>query len=584
MAYNTDKVRVTQVLVADNVSNLSSSASLPVSGTAFVNKTNAAVTSLGVSFASGAVMLEANQLGIYAAEGANKDTALDAFSVVNERSIYIAQGRNDSNDGSILPVRNYEKSMPIRRGDSIEFVGETCRNPRNSGWLIGGALGAINVSDETVYRLTIAFDGWRVDYLNGKNQPAVFPEFTTPDYTALGLSTANARDHIVQNMVYEINKMSRHWTGEEGEGMQPIIALALADADGSGAEGVAAGGSTITNLSNGTTTTLTLGYSADGQKITTPVTESMRYAFTDMIANLSEIAGTEVVIPTVINSTVGATVGYYAGYAAGSDPVTDKIIIMAVDDSDAYFDFVKLKKIRVRPGLTEGFNSSTVGNTEFSYADEGKGQGRALRLFYDSTAALNKYGSTHRDLDPEHIAYTTGIVETSDYNVYVIDHQNERTHSSGAINYQPYRTVVLIPCTDTATQNAFESIMIAFTERAGGTFAGIVETNALAQRLSLDTTAKIADFTVAYGNAYIVDGGAATVDAVVPAPAASQPGDKFALHVRDITMDVTVDFDTTNSNKFYGEGADYVIPAIGYYEFTYVDATTGFIISYSASI
>ena len=106
---------------------------------------------------------------------------------------------------------------------------------------------------------------------------------------------------------------------------------------------------------------------------------------------------------------------------------------MAYDDAKslAYVDDIPQVKERINVGLRQGFDTSVVTVDVGSYPDEGKGQGRALRLFYESTDGLRKYERTHPQLYGLSINYGNDIDVNDDYNVYAIYHNTEALVSDG---------------------------------------------------------------------------------------------------------------------------------------------------------
>lgn len=565
-----DKVRVEKIIVAK------ASTSLPADGTKFINDTNAAIG----AYAPGAVMLADGQIGVYAAEGSNRNTAVDGFTVAGERKIFIAQGRSTANDRNPLQVRPYEKSQVIDGRSRLAFYGSTCSGPRNSAVMIGTTAGDIVAQDETLYGLTIAFHGRRTDILSGKTGPAIFPEYTTPDYTALGTSAEDARDDLVQNLVYQINSHSYVWN--EPKSIQNVVAFAIATSDG-GAEDAAilaaAGGvtaPTATAIAGGSVTNIYLGYDAKGNAVTITNTESIQNTFTDLIAN-SDLAASDRIVPVSVTAASAAV----AGYRAGDGTVdAEAFIVMAYDDnlSLAYQDDIPQTKERIDVGLRQGFDTSAVTVDVASYPDEGKGQGRALRLFYESTDALRKYEKTHPQLYGLSINYGNDIIATSDYNVYGIEHDTPANVSDGTTGYHPHLTVVMIPCDQTALIQAFEDILVAFGNANFAKFGGLLDAEAYAERLVYRPTVLVAGdspFTAVFGEIATYDTTAGTIE--VDVPVGATPGDKFGIQLMHTTNNLTVDF-TTNSYKLYGAAANPALSADGLYIYKYVNSTVGWVL------
>ena len=565
-----DKVRVEKVIVAVTGS------ALPANGTKFVNDTAAAIG----AFAPGAVMLTAGQVGIYAADGSNRNTAVDGFTVAGERKLFIAQGRSTANDVNPLQVRGFEKSSVIDSKNPIRFIGSTCSAPRNSAVMIGLTAGDIVAADETLYGLTIAYHGRRTDILSGKTGPAFFPEYTTPDYTALGTAAEDARDGLVQNLVYQINSHSYVWNSPSA--IENVVAFAIATPD-SGAEDAlitAAAGAvapTATSISDGTITSIYIGYDSAGNAVTIPNTESIQNTFLDLIAN-TDLAGADLIVPVAVNAVSGAVAGYQGG-TGGVD--AEAFIVMAYDSAEtlAYIDTIPETKERTEINLRQGFDTAAVTVKVGSRPDEGQGQGRKLRLFYEATDALRKYEKTHPQLYAPSINYGNDIVETSDYNVYAIEHDTEALVSDGTSGTHPHITVVMVPCGDTALIQSIEDILVAFGNANRSELDGILDAEAYAERLVYRPEELVnadSPFAVVLGEIATYNTATGVITTVVPAGASA--GDRFGVQLLYTTNNLTVDINTTNGYDLYGTAGDATLSADGLYVYKYINAAIGWVL------
>ena len=201
MIHNTDKVRVEQIFVVKE--GLTATAPLNPKGTKFSNGTAAPIVVNGNTFAQSEVMLEVGQLGIFNADTYEHIDATD--TVATAPRLLLAIKRDESNDSGALPERPYEISNPIVARNGVVFTGTAYADPLNNVFVVGDAAGqpgVIVAADETRYQLTISYEGRRTDILNARNAPASFPEYTTPDYTTLGLGAADALDDMIQGLVY----------------------------------------------------------------------------------------------------------------------------------------------------------------------------------------------------------------------------------------------------------------------------------------------------------------------------------------------------------------------------------------------
>jgi hypothetical protein len=451
------KVRVTKFIVAKTVdaANFVDNAALPNDGRALFNNTAATVVTAGADFAPGEVMLGDGQIGIYDADTL---TAITAATSPQPQRILFAQGRGDvwQTEPYPLPTRKLEKSEAIDGVYKVEMWGEISETGNYASWNIGGAAAlAVNISDNTVYQLSLAYHGRRTDILNGRTHPSELPRFETPDYTDLGLSTVDARDHLLQNLAQKVNRKNTAWTPNPG--INQTIAFAIDSAN------VAASATTVATITGGAVGDLiTIGFSAvTGQAIQIALTQEMINTFTDAVA-ATAFAGTAGIIGTSINATAGATAGYVAGDGTAN---VDRLFIVEASAPEAFFDNVPQLLEDVVVGLRAGFNTSTVGLTRVTRPFEGKALARQLEILYRKTDALMKYENTiltpfGKGLDGEAIHFPSDIAQGQRYAVYTIyGNDISRDASDGTIANTPYQVYVLIPCDDEVTKDAFEAVM-----------------------------------------------------------------------------------------------------------------------------
>jgi hypothetical protein len=456
--YNfTDKVRVEKILVAG------ASTTLQAVGETLFNETAAANTIGANTYQPGERQLEIGQIGIY---DANTNTSLDATATaaVNP-AIYIAQGRDFSNDAAPLPVRKVEKSLPIVPAYGAKFVGEVCAIPTNSTWVLGGATGGagvVNVSDNTEYSLRIAFNGRRTDIYNGRNTPAINPYFESPDYTQLIADGAvadvgAARDHLLQNFGMEV------YLAGNGVVYNPSVLVFALDSANAGA-----GTQTVSSLSVGDV--VTIGWTpANPVAINVEITESIKESF-DAAITAGDITGDELVVPMVTTTAAETASGLHL---AGDDThAVDQLLIISPDTKLAAHDKILQTKERLDIGSTSGF-ASTVTLTNSVAPSEGKGLGRHWQLFYESTDGLRKFESTIPGLDGQRIAYPSDIVVGTKYAAYLIYHSSRGMASNGLASESPLLTILLVPCCEEALKNSIEGVLNPyFASSANASFGG----------------------------------------------------------------------------------------------------------------
>jgi len=443
---NNQKVRVDKILVAKD------DAALATGGTALVDTTNN-----DINLADG-------QLGVFNAE---TDVALSAGATyIDNPVIYIAQGTSTSSDlgqtpNNPLPLRPVERSQDIDGALITAWTGVSYTAPTCSSWTLGavnGAAGEITVADETRYQLTIAAQGRRTFMLNGRNKTAVYPEFTTPDYSVDGPTTeVLQRDDLVQNLAYWINRDSTVWSGTR-QGGGNYMAIAIDSAGGNLGSGVAL--DTGVHVSG---YTMTLGYDETGAAITHTLNAAEATAIASVITNHTDIvSGTSEVVPFMIKAYDAGTDAATAATAntaevAGTVANADILIIIAIDQATAFFDRIPQVKTTLNLGLSAGF-SSTTALTRQTRAGEGIGTGRQTALFYESSDELRKFDNSQAPGSYVY-SYTSPVDSTATYDTYTIFSGLKTTASNGLPSEDQFSTYVAIEPGDTVTTGAFEDVM-----------------------------------------------------------------------------------------------------------------------------
>lgn len=330
-----------------------------------------------------------------------------------------------------LPDVNILKSSPIDGRYVLSVKKQAYVAPRASAWTIGGAGSAAVVPlDNTVFGVKIAFNSARGDQAYSKHiRQAQTPTYLTPDYTAL--ATVSPTDHLLQNLVSNINKLSNGVTTNGYKGNFPFVALAINFAGGvSGGVDVDPAVSTVgTNLgaSYG-------GYVIDAQ---------FRAALTQVIASNSNITNASEIIP--INLAT-------AGAAAN----TNAIVIVSLSDKFAVEDRVWQKQVELEVGLPYGFNYPTVGLAEDSKVVEGEGAGRQWEVYFRNTAAQRE--TQNRSLFVFLNPYVP-VDSSATYISYQIEHYEVTENGIAANINAPLKTIVLIESADTTTQAQFEAVL-----------------------------------------------------------------------------------------------------------------------------
>jgi hypothetical protein len=403
---------------------------------------------------TGAVRLADGQLGFFSGSSLGSvalNIATDATPTVTEAPIiYIAQGTEDSANpaGSTkkypLFPRPFERTGDIDGRNSITITKQAYQAPTQSIWVIGDtgavATGGLSAADLTEYRLGIGFYGGYFDtrLAASMNTNQYAPFFKTPDYTALG--TTNPLDHMIQNLVYNVNKNSVIMTPNRRlyGGGHMVYALAL------DLSGDASGSTAVADLSAGNLAVMTVS----GKDVNVSLTA-------EQVTNLKAALPSGSSIVKVNTATAGGTAN-----------IADAFALIAVDRREVFDDeFIPLKTT-LKLGLKAGF-ASTVWADETSNAFEGNGTSRQLRLKYKATHGQRKYNLDHTQ-DPV-VEFANPIVNGTTYTTYIIRHYDSAQVDTGNVVISPQTAYVAIPVADTTTIGQFDTAINAYAASVNAT-------------------------------------------------------------------------------------------------------------------
>ena len=396
---------------------------------------------------TGGVRLANGQLGFFASTDfgtVKMNIATDATPVVAEAPVfYIAQGTADSanpaaavlNTPYPLWVRPFERSGDIApRG--LEAVKQAYVAPSNAIYLVGhnGTTATPIVPlDNAEYSLTIAYKGRIIDaHFHNYGTTSYIPSFTTPNYTDLG--TVSPADHLIQNLVWNINRNSIILTQRTNEGNEPVVAMAI---DLAGTVGTA-----VASLTAGTFLPL----------INTPAGFRGLTLTAENVANLQSAlpAGSSIV-------TVDLT-------TAGTAAAADAFAVMALDRRLAYYDKIDLVKIDIVVTNRLGF-ADNVAFVKRTFANEGQGVGRSLNLEYRRTHHQRKYNLNHEE-DPV-IEFPSPVNVNEKYVVYRVRHENARENDTFHTSVSPELLTILVPSTSTTTITQLDAALNSWLGSAG---------------------------------------------------------------------------------------------------------------------
>lgn len=409
---------------------------------------------------TGGTNLANGQLGVfhYGVDGTNSPfVALGVGdTIADSPAIVIAQGTANASSPGPDPnfegafTRPYRISAPIYGSGVRAYTGQAYVVPTQNSWLIGaddadgGTIGT--PLDETTYSVRVTFNGRRRDMMNSAaNLDSFVASYTTPDYTAL--ATVDPLDHLVQNLVYQMNMNSAHIVTNGHRGKYPFIALALRC---EGAPGVTYTGTAVSALDNkdGGVGIGSYGITTDAETAASNNDSVLGNTF-----DLAAAAGTSGTIDTT-SQVVDVDLDIAGTGADGANA----ILIIAMDESLYYEDRVKQRKVDMQVSLKAGF-VSTVEVQDLTDPQEGQGTYRYMTLWYKDTEGQREYPANQNRTEFPVIAATVPFSSTANYSLYIIEHQDTREFLVSPNNVRLHKTIVCVPKGDTTTKNALEAVL-----------------------------------------------------------------------------------------------------------------------------
>ena len=410
-----------------------------------------------VNSATGVVNLADGQIGLVSAkhgQGVAYNTFLTAGQTVSDaRFVRLVQGTpgsadlrtNKGNPANDLP---YVQSQLIDGKSPVVVTGKVATVPSYSAWMIGDVAannGSISTADSTEYLMHIAFTGVRNDREFSVSGIETLPvSYTTPNYTALGLTSGQALDQLIKNVAYQTNVNSRMLGATQAagdRGNRNILALAINVGGGTGVTGTpvtTAGQQSVTveDISTGAVSSIAVYY--DGTNTySVDVDATMQQTFVNLIANSTPLINASTV--EVINlATAGAAANADAFILIGTDAETASVV-----------DTEERVKTRIHVGLEYNFNSLNPNKEEASVAYEGAGQGRKWLLRSDRYNQLNQYTQQNQPRMEYFIDPPKYVDATKNYNVFIIENVRENNVNYSHTAYNPSRTILLVENTGT---------------------------------------------------------------------------------------------------------------------------------------
>jgi hypothetical protein len=416
-----------------------------------------------------AVVLADGQIGLFSGSAygtVGLNVATDATPTFGEAPIvYLAQGTaysaNPAAAGQRYPLWNEPviTSGEINGRNPVFITKQLADVGTHSVWVVGSTVAGkeIVAQDNTEYAMKVTFQGPRQNVLSGghKGSSTLNVSYTTPNYTAL--ATQDPVDHLIQNLVWNVNRNSEAIAAQRTRyaANAPVVALAINIAGNSlgtpiGGNGDGASGTTAL-AANQVVPVINTSTGVRSITLTAAMAASIKNA---AVAAATEFAGSAVAIGALTWNilTVDITT---AGLTAGG--VADLIMLVALDETQAYEDRQARVRTNLEVGIPVGFDFVAVGNKEYEQAFEGHGQYRSLDLWYKNTHGQRKYNLRHRELPvPE---FASPIIDGVQYVTYHVNHFNTQQIDITNSTDLPMDEIVLIPSTESTLISAFEAMM-----------------------------------------------------------------------------------------------------------------------------
>lgn len=330
-----------------------------------------------------------------------------------------------------LWVRPFERTMPIDGRGKVTVTRQAYRAPLHDTWVLGanGAATEVNVADDTLYSLQVALRGYRIQEMYSFQEAAsITTSVTTPNFTDLSVNEASGRSWILHNTAYQINQNSTALkVGSRQPKKTPVLALLIASDGGAGTE---IGG--LTPIAAGDVVPV-INTTGGVRNIT--LTEAMATSIKNAAI---AVTGDAIADVTWTILTIDLADAYNVATAEA-----DGIILIGLDETLSYVDFIPQVKTRLEVGLVRGFAYPTVHNARYVAADEGQGSGRVLDLLYKATQGQRKYSLRHVE-DPV-VNFPSPFDVNQQYVVYNILHGKTEHIDTTNTDYSPLREIVAIP-------------------------------------------------------------------------------------------------------------------------------------------
>lgn len=377
--------------------------------------------------------------------GSGNPTAINSATWSGERFRFI-QRRDTSTITAPLPMRQFEMSSQIDGTcrQHLYIAGQGSSTGAVASNLIGNPNAAtsakIPVASNELYSLNVAARGSRLDlYFSQYNTAVIKGTFNAPDWTTSGIAAENdRRDYIVKSLVRDFNRKSTSGNNR--------FALAIAIDSAS----VTVTGPTIASIiAGGVGANVIIGYDRNCAPVNMLVTADRLAALTNL-----EAALTTATVSGGYGLAAGtASIARYAfaddcpnggvEIAGDSTAEADMIFLMAIDETQAYYDDMPATRTNLDAGLQPGSQVTAVRSTVINRGNEGEGTSRQVRLMYESSEEYGTYPSS-KAWGANHVAYPNEVLANEIYDIYMIGSCLNRYGNSGMPTVEPHLTAIAL--------------------------------------------------------------------------------------------------------------------------------------------
>jgi hypothetical protein len=334
--------------------------------------------------------------------------------------------RNPANDRSPLIPKSLIDYTPVTldcntgtRLTAVRFA-----NPKNNVVLVGGAHatpGAVIPLSTTEFVWRTSFDGNRVDEMYGPNGVPTTTVYTTPDFTLLGITAAQAqRDYVIQQLIYKMNNTQI-----------PDKPMAVSFCISSAGTGV--GGLDVTVASTQAIgSTIVIGYQLNGSPVRIIVTAAIRESLVALNANLVAAGFPNATIqPYLLPGTNPLPVGVTVAGSLGTTANVDFWAVMSLSYQLAMYDQNTKVRVRVRVGLGNSLSNVSLVNVTDSF----EGSGQAYQ-FVNARIREQYYLNGYNVLPGQELAvkYPDDFKDDATYDVFSIEYCNHNSGNMGNTN------------------------------------------------------------------------------------------------------------------------------------------------------